>query len=123
MTSPAAALRTMRPVNSYTCVHCGAVFTASDARARYCSNRCQQAAKYSRKNERGEMRKHYAEFLSLRRDEMKHYAEFLSWAELQGLEFPCTAAQFVARAADFAGDDETLINALCNQGIGEGWDD
>ena len=67
--------------------------------------------------------KHYAEFLSLRRDEMKHYAEFLSWAELQGLEFPCTAAQFVARAADFAGDDETLINALCNQGIGEGWDD
>ena len=48
MTSPAAALRAMRPVLNYTCVRCGRGFTASDARARYCSNRCRQAAKYQR---------------------------------------------------------------------------
>jgi predicted nucleic acid-binding Zn ribbon protein len=48
MTSPAAQLRAMRPVKSYTCAHCGAGFQASDTRAKYCSNRCQQAAKYAR---------------------------------------------------------------------------
>ena len=46
--TPAAALRAMRPVKSYTCAVCGAGFTASDARAKYCSNRCRQAAKYQR---------------------------------------------------------------------------
>ena len=51
------------------------------------------------------------------------YEDFLNWAELQGLEFPCTAEQFITRAAGFAGDDENLLNALCEQGIGEGWDD
>ena len=48
MTSPAAALRAMRQVKSYTCAQCGRGFTASDERARYCSNRCRQAAKYQR---------------------------------------------------------------------------
>jgi len=48
MTHPAAALRALRPVKSYTCAQCGRGFTASDARARYCSNRCRQAAKYQR---------------------------------------------------------------------------
>jgi len=46
--TPAAALRAMRPVRSYTCAQCGRGFTASDERARYCSNRCRQAAKYQR---------------------------------------------------------------------------
>ena len=46
--TPAAALRAMRPVRSYTCAQCGCGFTASDERARYCSNRCRQAAKYQR---------------------------------------------------------------------------
>lgn len=48
MTSPASALRAMRPVKTYTCIQCGCRFTASDNRARYCSNRCRQAAKYAR---------------------------------------------------------------------------
>jgi predicted nucleic acid-binding Zn ribbon protein len=52
MTSPAAALRAMRPVRIYTCCQCGKVFTASDERARYCSNRCRQAVKYRRMKER-----------------------------------------------------------------------
>jgi len=46
--TPAAALRAMRPVRSYTCANCGCGFTASDERARYCSNKCRQAAKYQR---------------------------------------------------------------------------
>lgn len=47
--NPAAALRALRPVKSYTCAHCGRGFTATDSRARYCSNRCRQAVKYQRK--------------------------------------------------------------------------
>lgn len=46
--SPAAALRALRPVKSYNCAHCGRGFTATDSRARYCSNRCRQAVKYQR---------------------------------------------------------------------------
>lgn len=45
----AALIRAQRPVLTYTCTHCGTSFAASDARAKYCSNRCQQAAKYARK--------------------------------------------------------------------------
>lgn len=44
----AALIRAQRPVKPYTCVQCGTGFTASDARAKFCSNRCQQAAKYAR---------------------------------------------------------------------------
>ena len=48
MTSPGAQLQAMRPSRSVTCAHCGAVFTAKDPRAKFCSNRCRQAAKYQR---------------------------------------------------------------------------
>lgn len=51
------------------------------------------------------------------------YEKFLEWAEEQGLEFPCTVEQFHARAAEFAAGDETVIDALCCQGIGPGWRD
>ena len=50
MTTPGALLSAMRPSRAVTCAHCGAVFTAKDPRATYCSNRCRQAAKYQRKN-------------------------------------------------------------------------
>lgn len=46
--TPGAMLRSLRPVKSYACQQCGKVFTASDARATYCSNACRQAAKYQR---------------------------------------------------------------------------
>jgi len=46
--SPGAALAAMRPNITVTCQVCGKVFTAKDRRAKYCSNRCQQAAKYRR---------------------------------------------------------------------------
>lgn len=49
MTSPGAQLQAMRPSRAVTCAHCGAVFTAKDTRAKFCSNRCRQAAKYQRK--------------------------------------------------------------------------
>ena len=49
MTTPGAQLQAMRPSRSVSCAHCGAVFTAKDPRATYCSNRCRQAAKYQRK--------------------------------------------------------------------------
>ena len=45
---PGAALRALRPVKAYTCRVCGKAFKASDTRARYCSNACQQRAKYER---------------------------------------------------------------------------
>lgn len=48
MTSPGALLRAKRKSWTFVCVHCGTGFTASDARAKFCSNRCQQAAKYAR---------------------------------------------------------------------------
>ena len=51
------------------------------------------------------------------------YENFLEWAEQQGLEFPCTAEQFHARASAFADGDEAVIDALCEQGIGPGWRD
>ena len=49
MTTPGAILSAMRKDRAVTCAHCGAVFTAKDTRATYCSNRCRQAAKYQRK--------------------------------------------------------------------------
>lgn len=49
------------------------------------------------------------------------YEEFLEWAEEQGLEFPCTANQFCARAAEFAAGDVAVFNALCERGIGADW--
>lgn len=54
---------------------------------------------------------------------MNKYEEFIEWSEQQGLEFPCTAAQFFARASAFAAGDEEIVNALCEQGIGPGWRD
>ena len=48
MTTPGAQLRSLRPVKTYVCKQCGKAFQASDSRARYCSNACQQAAKYER---------------------------------------------------------------------------
>ncbi len=44
-----AALRALRPVKAYTCCVCGKAFKASDTRAKYCGNACQQRAKYARK--------------------------------------------------------------------------
>ena len=35
-----AILRAMRPTKIYTCKHCGKEFTATDARAKFCSARC-----------------------------------------------------------------------------------
>ena len=49
MPTPGAQLQAMRPSRAVTCAHCGAVFTAKDTRAKWCSNRCRQAAKYRRK--------------------------------------------------------------------------
>lgn len=54
MTTPGAALRAMRPVKTYTCQQCGKAFTASDARAKFCSNACRQAAKYAKAKHRRE---------------------------------------------------------------------
>ena len=45
---PGAALRAMRPVLTYICQICGKAFKASDTRAKYCGNACQQRAKYAR---------------------------------------------------------------------------
>ena len=50
---PGAALRAMRPVLTYICQICGKEFKASDTRAKYCSNACQQRAKYARKVKHG----------------------------------------------------------------------
>lgn len=40
------ALQARRPLRAVTCAECGKTFTARDKRARFCSNRCRQAAKY-----------------------------------------------------------------------------
>lgn len=48
------------------------------------------------------------------------YENFLEWAEQQGLEFPCTATAFAARATAFlnatAGWNAGAFNALLKQG-------
>jgi len=48
------------------------------------------------------------------------YSNFLGWAEEQGLEFPCTANEFAARAAAFlnatVGWNTDDFNALMDQG-------
>ena len=46
--TPGAALAALRPTRTYHCQVCGASFTAKDRRAKYCSERCKQAAKYRR---------------------------------------------------------------------------
>lgn len=46
--TPGAALAALRPLRTYHCQVCGATFTAKDRRAKYCSERCKQAAKYRR---------------------------------------------------------------------------
>ena len=46
--TPGAALAAMRPNRRLVCAWCGQAFTAKDARARFCSNRCRQADKYAR---------------------------------------------------------------------------
>lgn len=51
MPSPGALLSAMRKDQQVTCAHCGAGFTAKDPRAKFCSNRCRQAAKYQRVKE------------------------------------------------------------------------
>ena len=51
MTTPGALLAAMRKDRAVTCAHCGAGFTAKDPRAKFCSNRCRQAAKYQRVKE------------------------------------------------------------------------
>lgn len=51
------------------------------------------------------------------------YDRFVDWNDEQGLEFPCTAEQFHARAVEFADGDEAVIEALCEQGIGPNWRD
>jgi predicted nucleic acid-binding Zn ribbon protein len=48
-TKPGAALRALRKRYAIVCAVCGAKHETSDARAKYCSNRCKQAAKYQRK--------------------------------------------------------------------------
>ena len=48
--NPGAELRALRPIKTYTCRHCGQAFTASDARATYCSNACRQKVKYQKRN-------------------------------------------------------------------------
>ena len=52
--NPGAELRALRPIKTYTCRHCGQAFTASDARAKFCSNRCRQAEKYQKIKHRRE---------------------------------------------------------------------
>ena len=57
---------------------------------------------------------------------MNMYEEFLGFCEEQGLEFPCTAAQFIACAQEFArvgGWNEEVTDALCKQGIGQNWEE
>lgn len=46
---------------------------------------------------------------------MNMYEEYLWFCEERGLEFPCTVAQFIARAQEFAravGGNEEVIDAL-----------
>jgi len=46
-TAAASDLAAKRRIVAHTCAHCGAAFTAIK-KARYCSERCRQAAKYQR---------------------------------------------------------------------------
>lgn len=50
----------------------------------------------------------------------EQYDDFLEWAEEKGLNFPCTASQFYARASQFADGDNDILVALCDHGIGQG---
>ena len=47
--NPGQLLAGMKKSKTYNCVVCSSEFTAKDKRALYCSNKCKQAAKYSRK--------------------------------------------------------------------------
>jgi predicted nucleic acid-binding Zn ribbon protein len=55
--SPGAALQALRPTLAKVCAHCGTGFTAKDPRAKFCSNRCRQAAKYQQVKARREANK------------------------------------------------------------------
>lgn len=50
--NPAVALRAKRPIETRACLRCGNTFEASDRRAKYCSNACQQAVKNERYREK-----------------------------------------------------------------------
>jgi len=57
---------------------------------------------------------------------MNEYESFIRfYEENEGLEFPCTAPQFWARAQKYAervGDSNgDLVDRLCQQGIGPDW--
>lgn len=47
--NPAQQLAAMRKAREVTCSVCESKFQAVDSKARYCSNKCKQAAKYARK--------------------------------------------------------------------------
>lgn len=47
--NPAQQLAAMRKVREVTCSVCESKFQAVDGKAKYCSNKCRQAAKYARK--------------------------------------------------------------------------
>jgi predicted nucleic acid-binding Zn ribbon protein len=47
VSNPGAALAALRRHVAHTCAVCGKAFSGL-SRARYCSNRCRQAAKYAR---------------------------------------------------------------------------
>jgi len=49
------------------------------------------------------------------------YEKFVEFYEKGGLEFPCSAMQFYARAAEYADGDEELLDRLCKKGIGPNW--
>jgi hypothetical protein len=47
----ARALANCRPLRAVVCSECGKTFKARDKRAKTCSNKCRQAAKYRRVKE------------------------------------------------------------------------
>lgn len=54
-------------------------------------------------------------------DQQKVYEDFIRFYEDAGLEFPCTALQFWARAVEYTDGNDELIDRLCQQGIGPNW--
>ena len=51
------------------------------------------------------------------------YSNFIEYHEVQGRDFPCTDAQFIARAYDYArayhqGMIEKVVAEICVKGIG-----
>lgn len=62
-----------------------------------------------------------------------YYGLFIEYHENQGRLFPCASDSFYLRALDFAREyvitceesisDEDLVDLLCCNGIGPGWND